>query len=256
MTNVYSFIGIHSFVVIVQSPSHVRLSATPWTAAHQASLSLTISQSLPKFMSIASVMPSNHLILWCPLLLLPSVFPSIRDVSSESAVCIRWPKYCSFSFSTSLSDEYSGLISCKSDWFDLLAVQGTLRSLFHYHSFEGINSSSLCLLYCLAHTTVCDHWEGHSLDYTDLCQQSKIIHLVEVYWVPLLCQYCRKINPDKQNSFSPFKEEEFVSKQEWQQTSNRGHSEQPATQKYSAVTWERVKPPRQPQSYFCRESEG
>ena len=207
-------------------------------------------------MSIASVMPSSHLILWCPLLLLPSVFPSIRDISSESAVCIRWPKYCSFSFSISLSDEYSGLISCKIDWFDLLAVQGTLRSLLQYHSFERINSSSLCLLYYSALTTICDHWEDHSLNYTDLCQQSKFIHLVEVYWVPLLCQYCRKINPDKQNLFFPFKEEEFVSKQEQQQTSDRRHSERPAIQKYSAVIWERVKPLRWHQTDFCRENEG
>ena len=112
-----------------QSPSHVWLLATPWTAARQASLSPTISRSLPKVMSIASVMPSSHLILWRPPLLLPSIFPNIKDFSSESAVCIRWPKYWSFSFSISPSKEYSELISLKINWFDLLAVQGTLRTL-------------------------------------------------------------------------------------------------------------------------------
>ena len=101
-----------------------------WTVARQASLPITNSQSLLKFMSIESVMPSNHLILCCPLLLLPSIFPSIRVFSSESVLCIRWPEYWSFSFSTSFSSEYSGLISFRMDWLDLLAVQGTLKSLF------------------------------------------------------------------------------------------------------------------------------
>ena len=122
-------------VGIVQLPSCFQLVATPWSAARQASLSHTISWSLPKFMSIASVMPSSHLILWCPLLL-ASVFPSIRDFSSESAVCIRWPKSWSFIFSISAS-EYSGLISLKIDWFDLLAVQGTLRSLLQHRVSKG-----------------------------------------------------------------------------------------------------------------------
>ena len=117
------------YIVVVQSPSHVRLFATPWTVALQAFQSLTNSQSLPKFTSIASVMPSSHLILWC-LLPLPSIFPSIRDFSNESAVHIRWPKY--WSFSISLSNEYSGLISLKIDWFK--AVQGTLRNLLQDHS--------------------------------------------------------------------------------------------------------------------------
>ena len=106
-------------VVVVQWPCHVRLFADPQTVAHQVSLSLTISQSLPKFMFIASVMPSSHLILWHPLLLLPSVFPSLRDFSSQSAVHIRWPKYWSFSFSISPSNMCLGLISLKIDWFDL-----------------------------------------------------------------------------------------------------------------------------------------
>ena len=109
--------------------SHARLCATLWTAACQASLSLTISWSLPKFMLIASVMLSSHLILWHPLLLLSLIFPSIRDFSNELSVHIRWPKYWNFSFSISLSIEYSGFISLKIDWFDLLAVQGTFRSL-------------------------------------------------------------------------------------------------------------------------------
>ena len=114
----------------VQSLSRVRLFVTPWTVARQASLSITNSWSLLKLMTIESVMPSNHLILCHPLLLLPSVFPSIKVFSSESAFHIRWPKYWSFSFSSSRSNEYSVLISFRIDWFDLLAVQGTLRSLF------------------------------------------------------------------------------------------------------------------------------
>ena len=107
---------------------------TPGTAACQASLSITISQSLLKLMSIESVMPSNHLILCHPRLFLPSIFPSIRVFSNESAVYIRWPKYRCFNFSISPSNEYSGLISFRIDWFDLLAVQGTLKSLLQYHS--------------------------------------------------------------------------------------------------------------------------
>ena len=114
---------------VVQAPSHFCLFATPWTTAHQASLSFTISWSLHRFMSIASLMPSSHLILWCPLLLLPSIFPSIRDFSNELAVHIRLSKYWSFRFSSSPSNEYSGLTSFTIDWFDLLSVQGTLRSL-------------------------------------------------------------------------------------------------------------------------------
>ena len=110
-------------------------SATPWTAALQASLSITNSQSLFKLMSIESVMPSNHLILCCPLLLLSSVFPSIRVFSNELALHIRWPECCSFSISP--SNEYSGLISLRIDWFDLLAVQGTLKSLLQHHSWNA-----------------------------------------------------------------------------------------------------------------------
>ena len=117
--------------------SRVRLFATPWTAVHQASLSFTISQSLLKFMSIGSVRPSNHLVLCRPLLLLPSVFPSIRVFSNESVLRIRWPKYWSFSFSISPSSEHPGLISFRMDWLDLLAVQGTLKSLLQHHSSKA-----------------------------------------------------------------------------------------------------------------------
>ena len=113
----------------VQSLSHFRLFVTPWTAAHQASLSITNSQSLLKLMSIESVMPSNHLILCHPLLILPSILPSIRVFSNESALRIRWPKYWNLSFSISPSNEYSGPVSFRMDWLDLLAVQRTLKSL-------------------------------------------------------------------------------------------------------------------------------
>ena len=117
---------------------------TPWTEAHQVSLSITSSRSSLKLTSIKSVMPSNHLILCCPVLLLPSILPSIRVFSNESVLHNRWPKYWSFSFSISPSDEYSGLISFRMDWFDLLAVQGTLKSLLQHHS------SKASILWCLA----------------------------------------------------------------------------------------------------------
>ena len=121
----------------IQSLSHVRLFATPWTAACQASLSITNSRSLLKLMSTESVMPSNYLILCHPLLLPPSISPSIRIFSNEGALCIWWPKYWSFSFSISPSNEYSGLIPFKMDWLDLLAVQGTLKSLLQHHSSKA-----------------------------------------------------------------------------------------------------------------------
>ena len=124
----------HLFSSVAQS---FQLFATPWTAACQASLSITNSQSLLKLMSIESVMPSYHLILCHPLLLLPSIFPSIRVSFNESALCIRWPNYWSFSFSISPCNEYSGLISFSIDWFDLLAVQGTLKSLLQNHSSKA-----------------------------------------------------------------------------------------------------------------------
>ena len=121
----------------IQSLSLVWLFVTPWTAAHQASLSITNSQSSPRLISIESVMPSNQLILCHPLLFLPSVFPSIRIFSSGSLLHVRWPKYWSFSFSISLSNEHSGLISFRMDWLDLLAVQGTLESLLQHHSSKA-----------------------------------------------------------------------------------------------------------------------
>ena len=117
-----------------QSLSHVRLFVTPWTAARQTSLSITNSRSPLKLMCIESVMPSNHLILCRPLLLQPSIFPRIRVFSNESVLCLRWPKDWSFSFSISPSNEYSGLISFRMNWLDLLAVQGTLKSLLQHHS--------------------------------------------------------------------------------------------------------------------------
>ena len=123
-------------MVVLQLFSHVWLFATPWTAARHASLSLTISRSLLKLMSIEAVMPSNHLILCRPLLILPSVFPSIRVFSSESVLRIRWPKYWSSSFSINPLNEYSGLISFRMDWLDLLAVQGTLKSLLQHHRYR------------------------------------------------------------------------------------------------------------------------
>ena len=121
----------------VQSLSRVQLFVTPWTSAHQASLSITNSWSLLKLMSIEVVMPSNHLILCHPLLLPPSIFPSISVFSNESVLCIRWPKYWSFSFSVSPPNEYSGLISFRMNWLDLLAVQGTLKSLLQHHSSKA-----------------------------------------------------------------------------------------------------------------------
>ena len=142
----------------VQSFSCALLFVTPWTAALQASLSNTNSWSLLKLMSIESVMPSNHLILCRPLLLLPSIFSSVRVFSSQSVLRIRWPKYWSFSFSISPSNEYSGLISFRIDWLDLLAVQGTLESLLQHHS------SKASILLCSAFTSIHDYWENHSFD--------------------------------------------------------------------------------------------
>ena len=139
---------INSQFSSVQSLSHVQLFVSPWTAECQASLSIINSWSLLKLMPIESVMPSNHLILCRPLLLLPSFFPSIRVFSNESVLHIRWPKYWSSSFSISLSNEYSALISIRIDWFDLLTVQGTLKSLLQHHS------SKASILQCSAFFTV------------------------------------------------------------------------------------------------------
>ena len=140
----------------VQSLSCVRLFATPWTAACQASLPITNSRSLLKGMSIEWVMPSNHLILCRPLLLLRSIFPSIRVFSNESVLHIRWPKYWSLSFSISPSNEYSGLISFRMDWLDLLAVQGTLKSLLQHHSSKA-SILRHCFLYSPTLTSIHDY---------------------------------------------------------------------------------------------------
>ena len=135
-----------------QSLSHVQHFATPWTIACQVSLSITSSWRLLKFMSIQSVMPSNHLILCHPLLLLPSIFPNIRVFSNESVLHIRWPKYWSFSFNISPSNDYSGLISFRMDWLDLLVVQGTLKSLLQHHSSkESIHWHSAFFIVQLSH---------------------------------------------------------------------------------------------------------
>ena len=145
--------------------SNVQFFVTPWTAALQASLSITISRSLLKFMSIESVMPSNHLILCRPLLLLPSIFPSIRVFSNESALHMRWPKYWSLSLSISPSNEHPRLISFRMDWLNLLAVQGTLKSLLQHHSSKAsINSSALSFLHSPTLTSIHDHWKNHRLD--------------------------------------------------------------------------------------------
>ena len=156
----------------VQLFSRVQLFVTPWTAARQASLSITNSQSLLKLMSIESVMPSNHLIL-CHPLLLPSISPSIRVFSNDSVLRIRWPKYWSFSFSISPSNEYLGRISFRIDFFDLLAVQGTLKSS-PTKQFKSINSSPLSFLSSPTLTSIHDYWKNDSFEWTDLCWQSNV----------------------------------------------------------------------------------
>ena len=148
----------------VQSLSHVWLFAIPQTAACQASLSITNSQNLLKLMYMALVMWSNHLILYHPLLHLPSIFPSIRAFSNESVLCIRWPKYWSFSFNISPSNEYSGPISFRLDWLDLLAVQRTLKSLLPTPQFKSIKSSTLKFLYSPTLIFIHNYWKNHSFD--------------------------------------------------------------------------------------------
>ena len=156
------------YSVVVQSLSCVQLFVTPWTAVHQASLSITNSQRFLKLMPIKSVMASNHLIICRPLLLLPSIFPNIQVFSNESVLHIRWPKYCSFRFSISPSNEYSGLISFRTDWFGVLAVRGTIKSLPLHHRLKA------SVLWCSAFfmiqllTSVHDYWKNHSSDYMDL----------------------------------------------------------------------------------------
>ena len=153
--------------------SHAVMSNSLWPHGHQASLSITNSRSLLKLMSIELVMPSNHLFLCRLLLLLHSIFLSFRDFSSKLDLCLRWPKYWSFSFNISPSNEYSGPISFRMDWLDLLAIQGTLESS-PTPQFESINSSVLSLLYDPTLTSVHDYWKNHSFDYTDLYRQSNV----------------------------------------------------------------------------------
>ena len=155
----------------IQLLSHVQLFATPWTAACQASLFITNSWSFLKLMSIESVMPSNHLILRCPLFLLPSIFPSIGVFSNESVLHIRWTKYWSFSFNISPSNEYSELISFRMDLLDLLAVQGTQESSPKLQ-FQSMNSSALSFLYSSTLTSIHHYWKNHNFDKMGLCQQS------------------------------------------------------------------------------------
>ena len=169
------FIG-RVYFLLVQSLSRVRLFASPWTAACQASLSITNAWSMLKLMSTESVMPSNHLILCHPFLFLPSVFPSIRVFSNESALHIRRPKFWNFSFNISPSNEHPGLICFRMDWLDLLAAQGTLKSPFKVlvpppaPQFKSTNSSLLSLLCGPTLTSIHDYWRNHSFDSVHLCQ--------------------------------------------------------------------------------------
>ena len=169
--------------VVVQSLSHVQLCSNPWTATCQASLSFTISRSLLKFMSIESVMPSNHLILCHPLILLPSIFPTIGVFSNELAFHIRWPKNRSFSFSISPSNEYSGLISLRIDWFDLIAIQGTLKSLLK-PQLRSVSSSALSLPYGPALTSLRDHWKSQSF---------VVLHY---FWSPVLMVWIQQLSQE------------------------------------------------------------
>ena len=155
--------------MVVQSLSHVWLFETPRTTARQASLSFTVSRSLLKLMSTEWVMPSNYLILCHPVLFLPSIFPSIRVFFNESDLPIRWPKYWSFSFSISPSNEYSGLISFRIGWFGFPAGQGTLKGILQHHSLKASVFLALSLLCGPTLTSIHDYWKNHSFDYMDLC---------------------------------------------------------------------------------------
>ena len=157
----------------VQSLSRVRLFATPWIAAHQASLSITNSQSSLKLTSMKSVMPSSHLILCCPLLLPPSIFPSIKVFSNELVCWIRWPKYWSFSFSISPSNEYSGLISFRTDWLGYPCSPRDSQESSPTPPFKTINSLALSFLYSPILTSI-DYWKNHSFDLMDFCRQSNV----------------------------------------------------------------------------------
>ena len=166
-------VGSLGSIQSVHSLSHVQLFVTPWTAACQAILSITNSWSLLKLMSIKLVMLSKHLVL-CHPLLPPSIFLSIRNFSRDTVLHIRWPKYWSFRFSISPSNEYSGLISFRIDWFDLFAIQGTLKSLLQHHNqkhqFFGAQ-----IFYSLTLTSIHDYWKNHSFDYRNLCWQSGVV---------------------------------------------------------------------------------
>ena len=168
-------------------------SAIPWTAAHQASLSITNSRSLLKLRSIKSMMPFNHLIVCHPLPLPPSIFPSIRVYSNEAAPPIRWPKYWSFSFTISPSNEHPGLISFRMDWLDFLAVQRTLKSLLQHHTSKA-SILQHSALFSPALTSIHDHWRNHSFDQMDLCWPSTVIllglHVVGRGWSPGPPQSC------------------------------------------------------------------
>ena len=160
----FSFLKNCGNISVQFSCSVLSNSVASWTAARQASLSITNSRSLLKLMSTELVMPSNHLILCCPLLLPPSIFPSIREFPNESVLHIRWPEYWGFSFSISPFNEYSGLISFRIDWFDLLAVQGTLKSLLQYHSVKA--SILRCLVFSgPTLTSMHNYWKSHSFDH-------------------------------------------------------------------------------------------
>ena len=160
------------FSSVAQSLSRVWLFATPWITACQASLSITSSRSLLKLMSI-ELIPSSHLILCHPFLLLPPIPPSIKVFSNESTLCMRWPKYWSFSPSISPSSEHPGLISFRMDWLELLAVQGTLKSLLRHHSSKA-SISQHSAFFTVQLSSIHDHWKNHSLDQTDLCWQSNV----------------------------------------------------------------------------------
>ena len=163
---------------VVQSLSHVQLFVTPWTAACQASLSITNSQSLLKLMSIELMMPTKHLILCRPLLFLSSIFPSIRVLSNELALPIKWPKYWSFSFGISPPSEYSGLISFRVDWFDLLAVQGNSQESSPAPLFKSINSLALSLLYGPSLTSIHDYWTSASFALSQI-SHIRVFHALE-----------------------------------------------------------------------------
>ena len=163
-----------SCLLLLSRFSRVQLSVTPWIVVYQASLSITNSRSVFKLMSIELVMPSNHLIFCRPLLLLLSIFPSIRVFSNESALCITWPKYCSFSFNISPSHEHPELISFWMDWFDLLAVQGTLRGLLQHHNLKTSILRCLALFMVQLSHLCLNTGKTKRFDYTDLCWQSNV----------------------------------------------------------------------------------